>query len=66
VLIINLEDDLFAVTSQNAYRYANGREVKVMGASHGVLAIETDRIVHLITDFLNADDPLTADLRTGA
>jgi pimeloyl-ACP methyl ester carboxylesterase len=54
VLIINLEDDLRAVTSANAWRYANGTEVKIDAASHGILTLEPDRMAKIVGDFLNA------------
>ncbi len=53
VLVINLEDDLHRVTLENAGRYPHSRRVDVMGAAHGILELETDRMVALIRDFLD-------------
>jgi pimeloyl-ACP methyl ester carboxylesterase len=54
VLVINLEDDLDRPTRENAHRYPNGRRVDLPGVAHGVMWLETDRIVSLVRDFLDA------------
>jgi pimeloyl-ACP methyl ester carboxylesterase len=53
VMVINLEDDLYETTKLNAHRYPNGRRVDLDGVAHGVMTLETDRMVALIRGFLD-------------
>ncbi|WP_044561167.1 alpha/beta fold hydrolase [Azospirillum sp. B4] len=52
VLIMNPEDDLWEVTCETAHHFPNGRRVDMLGAMHGVLELERDRIVTEIEGFL--------------
>ncbi|MDZ5649731.1 alpha/beta hydrolase [Nitrospirillum sp. BR 11828] len=52
VLIINPEDDLWAVTRDVSHHYPNGRRVDMPGVKHGVLHLEHDRVVAEIEGFL--------------
>jgi pimeloyl-ACP methyl ester carboxylesterase len=54
VLIMNPEDDLWENTLATAHRFQNGRRYDLRGVKHGVLSIETDRIVAEITGFLDS------------
>jgi len=53
VLVMNPQDDLWAPTLANAHRFPNGRRVDIEGVSHGVLKLETARVVAEIEAFLN-------------
>lgn len=52
VLILNPEDDLWAVTHQTSHLFRNGRRLDIPGFSHGVLTLRRDFFVSEIERFL--------------
>ncbi len=52
-LVLRPDDDLAEVTAREAGRLPHGRMVSIPNAKHGVLELETDRMVGLIRDFLD-------------
>ena len=52
VLVMNPEDDLFEVTRATSGLFRNGRRIDIEGVRHGVLKLETDRVVQAIESFL--------------
>ena len=52
VLVVNPEDDLWAVTRQTSERIPRARRLDMPGVAHGVLSIERDRVVGAIDSFL--------------
>lgn len=52
VLVMNPEDDLWEVTLATAHTFRNGRRVDLEGVKHGVLKLETARVVDEIARFL--------------
>ncbi|WP_226631842.1 alpha/beta fold hydrolase [Novosphingobium profundi] len=53
VLVMNPEDDLWEVTRRTSHLFANGQRVDMPGVAHGVLKLETARVVETITGFLD-------------
>jgi pimeloyl-ACP methyl ester carboxylesterase len=53
VMVINLGDDLQAVTEANYERYADVRKVDIPEAAHGAMTLEPERFVQLVGDFLD-------------
>ena len=51
VLVLNPEDDLWAVTHQTSHLFGNGERIDIPGVSHGVLTIRRDYIVEQIEGF---------------
>ena len=51
VLVLNPEDDLWAVTHQTSHLFRNGERIDIPGVSHGVLTIRRDYIVEQIERF---------------
>lgn len=56
VLVVNPEDDLWAVTREHSGLIPRGKRLDLPGVAHGVLTIERERVVSAIRDFL--DGPL--------
>jgi pimeloyl-ACP methyl ester carboxylesterase len=52
VLVINPEDDLWAVTRATSHLLPNGRRFDMPGVAHGVLTIEKTRVVGAIQEFI--------------
>jgi pimeloyl-ACP methyl ester carboxylesterase len=52
VLVMNPEDDLWDVTLATAHTFRNGRRVDLADVKHGVLKLETARVVSEIAAFL--------------
>lgn len=52
VLVINPQDDLWEVTRATSHLFRNGRRVDLEGVAHGVLKLETGRVVSAIDAFL--------------
>jgi hypothetical protein len=52
VLVMNPQDDLWEVTLATAHTFRNGRRVDLEGVKHGVLKLETARVVDEIARFL--------------
>lgn len=52
VLVMNPQDDLWEVTLATAHMFRNGRRVDLEGVKHGVLKLETARVVGEIETFL--------------
>jgi pimeloyl-ACP methyl ester carboxylesterase len=52
-LIINPEDDLWALTGANARRVCHAEYVELRDVGHGLFELETDRIAGLVSDFLD-------------
>ncbi|TYC89583.1 alpha/beta fold hydrolase [Novosphingobium sp. BW1] len=53
VLVMNPEDDLWEITRRTSPLFANGQRVDIPGVAHGVLKLETTRVVETITGFLD-------------
>jgi hypothetical protein len=51
VLVINPEDDLWDVTRSVSGLFRKGTRWDIEGVGHGVLKLETDRLVRTIDDF---------------
>ncbi|WP_176594485.1 hypothetical protein [Sphingobium sp. EM0848] len=51
-LILNPQDDLYAVTKANAPRTQDAHYVELPGLGHGLFDLETDHITRLVEDFL--------------
>jgi pimeloyl-ACP methyl ester carboxylesterase len=52
VLVMNPQDDLWDITNATAQIFPNGRRVDLPGVKHGVLKLETARVVAEIEAFL--------------
>ncbi len=55
-LILNPEDDLFAVTAANAPRVRHARYIELPGAKHGLFAVDAPRIAGLVSGFLETEE----------
>lgn len=52
VLVMNPQDDLWEVTRSTSHLFRNGRRVDLEGVGHGVLKLETGKVVAAIDAFL--------------
>jgi pimeloyl-ACP methyl ester carboxylesterase len=52
VLVINPQDDLWAVTRETSHLFRRARRLDLPGVAHGVLSLERDRLVAAINAFL--------------
>jgi pimeloyl-ACP methyl ester carboxylesterase len=55
VLVISPDDDLAAFTPVEAKRLRNHTLVSIPGAKHGLLELETERMVGIVRDFLDRE-----------
>jgi pimeloyl-ACP methyl ester carboxylesterase len=55
-MVINPEDDLSHITPKASALLKNGRRVDLPGVKHGLFALDTEKIVALVRDFLDEPD----------